>query len=210
MNINEIARRNFLKFAAASPCAATILSSAVREALAQSGPAEMGVIGSPGEALSVFDFEEAAHRKVLPGHWAYMASGVDDDVTLRANREGFSHLELRPRRLRDATKVDMHIDLFGTTYDSPIFTCPTGGEKSFHADGELGVARATKACGTMQVLSTSTSTGVEDVNTAHGRPVWYQLYAPSTWEACEKIVQRVANAGCPVIMLTVDNTTGRN
>src|SRR5579863_6680031 len=102
MNINEIARRNFLKFAAASPCAATILSSAVREALAQSGPAEMGVIGSPGEALSVFDFEEAAHRKVLPGHWAYMASGVDDDVTLRANREGFSHLELSaPSTRRD-------------------------------------------------------------------------------------------------------------
>jgi len=206
MDLRALARRNFLKFVAASPLAAADL----RDALAQSDPGAMGVIASPGDALSVFDFEEAAHRKVLPGHWAYMASGVDDDVTLRANREGFSHLELRPRRLRDATKVDMHIDLFGTTYDSPIFTCPTGGEKSFHADGELGVARATKARGTMEVLSTSTSTGVEDVNTAHGRPVWYQLYAPSTWEACEKIVQRVANAGCPVIMLTVDNTTGRN
>ncbi len=210
MNINPIARRNFLRFVAASPCAVTVLSLAVREALAQSGPAEMGVIGSPGEALSVFDFEEAAHRKVLPGHWAYMASGVDDDVTLRANREGFSHLELRPRRLRDATKVDMRVDLFGTTYDGPIFTCPTGGEKSFHPDGELGVARAAKARGTLQVLSTSTSTGVEDVNAALGRPVWYQLYAPSSWDACEKILARVSKAGCPVIMLTVDNTTGRN
>lgn len=88
MDISAIARRKFLRFAAASPCAATVLSSAVREALAQNVPAEMGVIGSPGDALSVFDFEEAAHRKVLPGHWAYMASGVDDDITLRANREG--------------------------------------------------------------------------------------------------------------------------
>jgi isopentenyl diphosphate isomerase/L-lactate dehydrogenase-like FMN-dependent dehydrogenase len=139
-----------------------------------------------------------------------MASGVDDDVTLRANREGFSHLELRPRRLRDATKVDMRVDLFGTTYNSPIFTCPTGGEKSFHPDGELAVARAAKARGTLQVLSTSTSTGIEDVNKALGRPVWYQLYAPSSWDACEKILERVSKAGCPVIMLTVDNTTGRN
>src|SRR5579863_9022393 len=62
----------------------------------------------------------------------------------------------------------------------------------------------------MQMLSTSTSTGVEDVNAAHGRPVWYQLYAPSKWEACEKLVRRVEAAGCPVIALTVDNTTGRN
>src|SRR5262249_12747975 len=168
------------------------------------------VIQNPAEALSVMDFEETAHRKVLPGHWAHMVSGVDDDATLRANREGYKHVQLRPRRLRDATKVDMRTDLFGTVYDSPIFTCPTGGERFFHSDGELAVARATKARGTMQMLSTSSSTGVEDVNRAHGRPVWYQLYAPSSWNACEKIVRRVEAAGCPVIALTVDNTTGRN
>jgi 4-hydroxymandelate oxidase len=160
--------------------------------------------------LNVMDFEEAARRKVLPGHWAYMSSGVDDDFTLRANREGYRHIELRPRRLRDATKVDMRTELFGVVYNSPIYTCPTGGEKSFAPDGELAVGRATKARGTMQVLSTSTSTGVEDVNAAHGRPVWYQLYAPNKWEACEQIVKRVEAAGCPVIALTVDNTTGRN
>jgi len=139
-----------------------------------------------------------------------MSSGVDSDVTLRANRDGYSHLELRPRRLRDATKVDMKVELFGTTYDSPIFTCPTGGEKSFHPDGELGVSRAAKARGTLQILSTSTSTGVEDVNKALGRPVWYQLYAPASWDACQKILDRVSNAGCRVVLLTVDNTTGRN
>ncbi len=51
---------------------------------------------------------------------------------------------------------------------------------------------------------------MEEVNKALGRPVWQQLYAPSTWEACEKILQRVEAAGCSVIALTVDNTTGRN
>ena len=125
-----------------------------------------------------------------------MASGVDDDVTLRANREGYSHVQLRPRRLRDATKVDMRVELFGTVYDSPIFLCPTGGEKSFLADGELAVARAAKARGTLQFLSTATSTGVEDVNKALGRPVWYQLYAPPAWEACEQLLRRVEAAGC--------------
>src|SRR5690348_2527252 len=132
-----------MEFVAASPCAQAFAPAA----LAQGAP-DAGLIAAPGEALNVFDFEEVAHRKVQPGHWAYMSSGVDSDVTLRANRDGYSHLELRPRRLRDATKVDMRVELFGTTYDSPIFTCPTGGEKSFHPDGELGVARAAKARGT--------------------------------------------------------------
>src|SRR4029079_1848571 len=179
-------------------------------AFAQHAPELADVITDPKDAFNVMDFEEAAHRKALPGHWAYMASGVDDDLTLRANREGYRHVQLRPRRLHDATKVDMRTSFFGTTYNSPIFTCPTGGEKSFFADGELSVARATKSRGTMQMLSTATSTGVEDVNSAHGRPVWYQLYAPTKWEACEQIVKRVEAAGCPVIALTVDNTTGRN
>jgi isopentenyl diphosphate isomerase/L-lactate dehydrogenase-like FMN-dependent dehydrogenase len=139
-----------------------------------------------------------------------MASGVDDDLTLHANREGFKHVQLRPRRLRDATRVDMHVDLFGTVYDSPIFLCPTGGERSFFRDGEVAVARAAKARGTLQILSTMTSIRVEDVNQALGRPVWQQLYAPSSWDASERLLRRVEAAGCTVIALTVDNTTGRN
>ena len=185
-------RRAFLRFLAASPYVAALGGM---RAYAQRAPELADVITDPKEAFSVMDFEEAAHRKVQQGHWAYMVSGVDDDATIRANREGYRHVQLRPRRLRDATKVDMRTDLFGTVYNSPIFTCPTGGEKFFNSDGELAVARATKARGTMQMLSTSTSTGVEDVNSAHGRPVWYQLYAPSSWEACEKIVRRVEAAG---------------
>ncbi len=188
------ARREFLKFLAASPYVAALGGVAAfleRGISAQNAQQAADILSKPADALNVFDFEETAHRKVQPGHWAYMASGVDDDGTLHANREAFKHIELRPRRLRDATKVDMHVDLFGTTYDSPIFTCPTGGEKSFHPDGELAVARATKARGTLQFLSTATSTAVEDVNKAHGRPVWYQLYAPSSWDACQKILERV-------------------
>ena len=181
-----------------------------RSGFAQSPQATSDVIMSPAEALEVLDFEEAARRKVMAGHWAYMASGVDNDGTLRANRDGYQHVQLRPRRLRDATKVDMRVELFGTVYNSPIFLCPTSGDKAFHPDGELGVARAAKARGTLQFLSTETSTAVEDVNKALGRPVWQQFYAPNSWDACEKILRRVEAAGCSVIALTVDNTTGRN
>jgi isopentenyl diphosphate isomerase/L-lactate dehydrogenase-like FMN-dependent dehydrogenase len=198
-NNSSIARREFLKFVAASPYVA-----------AQIGNGGGDVIKDPASALNVFDFEEAAHRKVMPGHWAYMSSGVDDDATLRANREIFKHVQLRPRRLHDATLVNTQVELFGTTYNSPIFLCPTGGEWSFFQDGELAVARAAKGRRTLQCLSTMTSTGIEDVNNALGRPVWYQLYAPSKWTACEQLLRRVQAAGSTVVLLTVDNTTGRN
>jgi 4-hydroxymandelate oxidase len=207
------ARREFLKFLAASPYVAALGGVGLfweRTAVAQRTPETIDVITTPADALSVFDFEEAARRKVQPGHWAYMASGVDDDATLRANREAFQHVQLRPRRLHDPTKVDMRVELFGTAYASPIYLCPTGGEKSFHADGEVAVARAAKARNTLQVLSTAASTGIEDVNQALGRPAWYQVYAPNSWEANDALMKRVEAAGSTVIALTVDNILGRN
>ena len=211
-NIHSAARRQFLRFLAASPYVAALGGAAAfleRRGLAQEG-ANDAVISTPADALSVFDFEEAARRRVLPGHWSYMASGVDDDATLHANREVFKHVQLRPRRLHDPRLVDMKTNLFGTTYASPIYLCPTGGEKSFHADGELAVARAAKARNTLQVLSTAASSSIEDVNQALGRPAWYQVYAPNTWEANEALLRRVEAAGSTVIALTVDNITGRN
>jgi hypothetical protein len=39
--------------------------------------------------------------------------------------------------------------------------------------------------------------------------VW-QFDAPNSWDACEKILRRVESAGCSVIALIVDNTTGLN
>src|ERR1700687_5704746 len=195
------ARREFLKFLVARPYVAAL--GGVAACVQERGIAQQpSVITDPADALSVLDFEEAAHRKVQPGHWAYMASGVDDDATLHANREVFKHVQLRPRRLHDPRTVDMTTDLFGAVYASPIYLCPTGGEKSFHADGELAVARAAKARNTLQVLSTAASTGIEDVNKTLGRPVWYQLYAPNTWEANEALLKRVEAAGCTVIALT--------
>jgi 4-hydroxymandelate oxidase len=209
------ARRQFLRFLAASPYVAACGGLSVfleQRMFAQNGSStgESEVIARPADALNVFDFEETARRKVSQGHWAYMASGVDDDATLRANRVGFTKVQLRPRRLRDATKVDMRVDLFGTTYNSPIFLCPTGGEKAFNLGGEAAVARAARARGTLQILSTMTSTPIEEVNKELGRPVWQQLYAPSSWDACTQILRRVQAAGTMVIALTVDNTTGRN
>jgi isopentenyl diphosphate isomerase/L-lactate dehydrogenase-like FMN-dependent dehydrogenase len=207
------ARREFLKFLAASPYVAAlggVTAFVQQRAFAQGTREASDVIAAPADALDVFDFEEAAHRKVPPGHWAYTAGGIDDDATILANREGFKHVLLRPRRLRDATKVDMRVELFGTVYDSPIFLCPTAAEKAYHPDGELAVARAAKARGTLQVLSAMTSIAVEDVNKALGRPVWFQLYAPSSWEVNEKMLRRVEAAGCSVLVLTVDVTFGHN
>ena len=196
-------RRKFLKFLAASPLA-TLPASAWQNQLV---PFEMK---DAKDAISVNDFEEMARRLLPPAHWGYMASGVDDDRTYRANIDGYKKIELRPRRLVDVSKPDLKVDLFGKTYDSPIFICPTGGHKMFHPEGEVATARGAKSKNALQILSTVSSTSIEDVTQARGEPVWYQLYVPSKWENVETLVRRVEATGTPVMAVTVDLLAGRN
>ena len=99
------------------------------------------LISDPKEALDVFDFEPVAKRNVPPAHFGYMATGIDDEVTLRANREGFLKFQLRPRRLVDVSAIDMTVDIFGARYDSPIVIAPTSSNRAFHPDGEVVVCQ---------------------------------------------------------------------
>jgi 4-hydroxymandelate oxidase len=213
-------RRRFLQYLAASP----LLTTGGAQALADPylpktvvpdplmwGPRQSDhLIKSPKDAINVFDLEPVCRQNVPPAHFGYMASGIDDEVTLRANREGFLKFQLRPRRLRDVSKVDMSVDILGTKYSSPIVCAPVGGQRSFHDDAESGVARAAKKGDHLQILSTMTSDPVEDVIKARGAPIWMQLYATNKWEVAAAITKRAENAGCAALAVTVDRSGGRN
>ena len=122
----------------------------------------LDLISNPKEAINVFDFEPVAHRNVPPAHFGYMASGIDDEITLRANRESFLKYQLRPRRMRDVSSIDMSINLFGSHWKTPLILATTGGNKAYHPDGELGVDRAAKNKGHLNVLSSAASATIED------------------------------------------------
>jgi len=197
-------RRNFLKFLAASPLFAALPAGAWQAHSLDE------VLANPKDALDVMDFEAAARKALPPAHWGYMTSGVDDNLTRDLNHEAYKRIELRPRKLVDVSKIDTRVELFGTTWDSPIFLCPVGGQGMFHPDGELSTARAAQAKRALQILSTATSHGVEEVSKARGGPVWYQLYAVSDWALTERIAKRAEDAGCPVVAWTIDLLAGRN
>jgi 4-hydroxymandelate oxidase len=213
-------RRKFLQFLAASSALTYADARALAETLAPKAklpdpliwaPLDAdNLIKSPKEAINVFDFEPVMRQNVPPAHFGYMASGIDDEVTLRANREGFLKFQLRPRRLVDVSKVDMSVDILGVKYSSPIMLCPVGGHKAYHVDGESGVARAARAGDHLMILSTQTSTGVEDVITARGAPIWMQLYATNKFEVAAHHIKRAENAGCTAVAVTVDRSGGRN
>jgi 4-hydroxymandelate oxidase len=206
-HVRGMSRRRLLQFLAASPLLAR---SAFAEGPAASDPMQWAprdlekLITDPKQALDVFDFEPVMKKNVPPAHFGYMATGTDDEMTLRANREGFRKFELRPRRLVDVSKIDTSVEIFGVKYDSPIGIAPTGSNRAFHPDGEVAVAKAAKRGNHLQILSSVATTSIEDAIAARGGPMWFQLYTTQRREVGEALVRRAEAAWAPVIVLTLD------
>ena len=200
-------RRAFLRFLAGSPLLAGMPSLAFQQASQDIGDF---VISDPSQAINVFDFEAAARKVLPPAHWGYLSTGVDDDATLKANREGFSHYQLRARRLVETTNIDMSVELFGTKWETPIVLAPSG--TLFHPEGPRPVARAAQKQKTLQILGgvQERNHPIEAVMKERGGPVWYQLYASQEWDATQQNIKRIASSGCPVLVWTVDILGGRN
>ena len=212
-NMNS-ARRRFLKYLAASPLLASSDLLAQEQRLADPmvwAPRSLDkLIETPREALSVFDFEPVMHKNVPPAHFGYMATGIDDEVTLRANREGFQKFQLLPRRLVDVSQLDLTMELFGRTYGSPVVLAPTGSNKAFHEDGDLAVSRAARRTNNLQILSTVATASIEQAIEARGRPVWFQLYPTNKWAVAEALATRAETAGTETIVVTVDVLARQN
>lgn len=188
----HLARRRFLEFMLGSPLLAATPEAAITD------------------MLNVNDFEAVAKAKLPPAHYGYLATGVDDDVTLHANSAAYRKIHTLPRRLVDVSKLDTSVTLFGTKYETPIFLCPVSAQKAFHPQGEVAAARAANVKKTLVCLSTVATASVEDVTKACGQPIWQQLYPTDRWTYTERIVKRAEAAGCPVLALTVDRVFGRN
>jgi 4-hydroxymandelate oxidase len=199
----SLERRALLKFLAASPLF-TALPPWSRALADEHLPA------SAADALDVFEFEAVAQRLVPPAHWGYLQSGVDGDVTLRANQAAYGRYQLRPRRLVDVSHIDLATEVFGIKAASPIGCWPIGSLRALNPEGDIAVARATKKKNAFHIMSTQASFPVEAINEARGTPVWYQLYTTNQFEVTRKLVKRAESAGCPVVAVTVDTPAGRN
>jgi 4-hydroxymandelate oxidase len=196
-------RRSLLQWMLASPALAG--SAAWQQVLAAEAE-----ITNASAALDVFDMERAAERIVPAAHWGYLQSGVDGDVTLRANVSAYARWHLLPRRLTDVSKIDLTTSLFGRAVASPIMLCPIGGLRSLHAEADIGVARAANKKNVMHIVSTQMSDPIEDIAAARAAPLWFQLYTTNRVEAMRQLLLRAQRAGCSTVAITVDLPAGRN
>jgi isopentenyl diphosphate isomerase/L-lactate dehydrogenase-like FMN-dependent dehydrogenase len=152
---------------------------------------------------------EGLAREVLAdGPFGYVAGGAGSGATVAANREAFGRWRIVPRMLTDATQRDLGTSVLGVPMAAPVLLAPIGVQSIVHPDGELATARAAAALGLTMVLSTASSTTIEDVAAANGDGSrWYQLYWPNDNEVTISLLQRAKAAGFTTLVVTLDTWT---
>lgn len=149
--------------------------------------------------------EDRARARLSPGAYAFAATGAVDEITCAENVAAWQRLRLRPRVLRDITRIDTAACVLGASVATPIMIAPSGRHRLFHTEGEQATARGAAAADSIYVLATTSTVPIETVAAARGTaPQWFQLYMPPDRAVTEGLIDRAAAAGFRAIVLTVD------
>ena len=161
--------------------------------------------GLPAEILNLSEVETLAKDRMDPVAWEYFASGNADDITLRWNREAFERMGLRPHFLGDLSTLKTGTTLLGQELPYPILLAPAAFQRVIHPDGEVAVAIGAAARKTTMVVSSASTTPIEEVARAAQAPLWFQLYVDRDRGFTGEQVRRAMDAGCRVLCVTVDS-----
>ncbi|RSL62263.1 hypothetical protein CEP53_004821 [Fusarium sp. AF-6] len=122
-----------------------------------------------------------------------------------------THARLVPGRKDDAGNerfLDTTTTVLGQTLPFPVAIAPIGVQKIFNLDGEAATAKATASLVIPYILSTASSTSIEDVAAANvpGSPRWYQLCWPSREhdDITISLLKRAKAAGYTALFVTLD------
>ena len=154
--------------------------------------------------LNPRDYEALARARLPQSIYDYYAGGAGDEITVRENELAWTRKRLIPRMLVDVSTCDLRTTALGAPLSMPIITAPCALNQLAHPDGERAVARAVAAEGIAQVLSTLSSTSLEDVAATAAAPRWFQLYVYRDRTITHELVKRAEAAGYVAICITVD------
>ena len=152
--------------------------------------------------VNVYEFELVAKRKLHKLAYDFIAGGVEDEYTLRANRAAYERTVLLPRVMVDTSRIDMRLKLLGFDLESPIIIAPSGGKNLVLPNADEVVAAAALASKT----PVCSATGVQKL-LSEGKPLqwWSNTIGSPTKESAQTYAKRVSDSGGKAIVLTVDN-----
>jgi lactate 2-monooxygenase len=151
--------------------------------------------------------EYRARRKTSAVAWAYADAAAGSGATMRANREAFERWKIVPRMLRDVSRRELGVELFGRRIPAPVLFGPVGAAELLHPEADLAIARAAAELGVPYVFTSQACAPMEACARVMGEaPRWFQLYWSTDDALVDSFLARAAAAGAEAIVVTLDTT----
>jgi 4-hydroxymandelate oxidase len=155
------------------------------------------------KVLNLHEFEDVAKNALPIAAYDYVAAGAGDELTLRANREAFSHYWIRRKVMVDVSKTDTTLELLGQKLDHPILLGPGGGKNIVIADGERLAAQAAKQSKALMVGGQNNM--LAEMAKTGAAPLWWGAsLGEGTQASAVEFVKRSEDAGASAVCVTVD------
>lgn len=157
--------------------------------------------------LSIRDLKEEGGRRLPTGYRDYYNGGAMDMFTLQENEDAYNRYRIMPRILRNVSNVDSSKDIFGFKATLPLGLSPSAMQKLAHPEGEIATSRAAAKLGLPMVLSSYSTTSLEEVKQqgqSQGNPYGMQMCIVKDREITRQLLVRAEKAGYKALFLSVD------
>ncbi len=155
-------------------------------------------------AASIDDLRLWARRRIPRFAFDLVDGGAENERNMRRNIEAFEEIELTPRYMVDASRIDTQVTLFGQRYGAPFGMAPIGMLNAFWPDADLTLAKLCKQRNIPYVASAAASTSLEHLAKAADGNGWFQLYVSGDADVTEGLIARAEAAGYSTLVVTAD------
>jgi len=156
-----------------------------------------GRIAPARELANTFEYEAMAQRSLSAAAFAEIAGG---------DRSALERITFRPRMMVNTTHLDLTIELFGQSLFAPILVGPTGGQKRYHAEGELAMVRGASAAKAAMVVSSGASYPLKEIAAQSKTTLWYQVHPEADAAAERRRIDEAVDLGCKALCINVGGT----
>lgn len=157
----------------------------------------------PPDIVSARDYERQAVSALDPARLAFLTGSAGVGATRLSNLSAFEQIRLYNRVFCNVSQGHTKTRILDRVYAHPVFLAPVAYQKLYHAEGEVAAAQAAEATDTCMVLSTLSSTSLEDVASVSASH-WFQIYFQANQENTLDLVRRAEGAGYAALVVTAD------
>ena len=158
----------------------------------------------PNDLVSLKDYERYAKERMDLNSIAYVCSGAGDEITYKRNEKAFENIYLETATLEDLKGANTKIELFGQSYENPIFLAPVAYQKLVDERGEIATVQGANAMNSCMCVSSFSSCTLEDITSYSNSPLWFQLYIQPNMQVNLELIKKVEKLGFKALIITID------